>query len=89
MLSFEINVFLALIMAGLGYIGENLNKKEKKFLYTMGVYYSLFALVFLYSLMPIFMIEYKKYRFIVVSVGQIVLGLSCNLWGMYRLRKKI
>ena len=37
MLSFEINVFLALIMAGLGYIGENLNKKEKKFLFKLSV----------------------------------------------------
>ncbi len=60
LLSFEINIFLAFVMAGLGSIGEKLNKKEKQFLYTIGLYYSLFTLIFLYSLMPIFMIEYKN-----------------------------
>lgn len=89
LLSFEINIFLAFVMAGLGSIGEKLNKKEKQFLYTIGLYYSLFTLIFLYSLMPIFMIEYKKYRFIILSVGQIILSLSCNLWGLYRLKKKV
>lgn len=87
LLSFEITIFLALIMAGLGCLGKQLNKKEKQALYALGIYYSLFTLIFLYHLMPTFLMQYQTYRAIIVSAAQILFGLSCNLWGLYRLKK--
>ena len=89
LLSFEINIFLAFIMASLGYLGEQLNKKEKRTLYALGIYYSLFTLIFLYHLTPTLLISYRKCRYITLSAAQIALSLLCNLWGLYRLKNKV
>lgn len=87
LLSFEITIFLALIMAGLGCLGEQLDKKEKQTLYGLGLYYSLVALIFLYHLVPTFLMQHQACRAIIVSAAQILFSLSCNLGGLYRLKK--
>lgn len=86
LISFEVNIFLAMVMFGLGCLFMKQNKREKQVLYTMGLYYSLFTLAFFYCLLPIFMEEGVRYRAIIMCVVEILLASFCNLWGFCRLR---
>ncbi len=86
LISFEVNIFLAMVMFGLGCLIAKQNKRERQALYTIGLYYSLSTVAFFYCLLPIFMEEGVRYRAIIVCVVEILLASFCNLWGFCRMR---
>lgn len=86
LVSFELCIFLALCAAGVAFISTTLDKKEKKMLYMLGIYYSLSTFLFFYDIAS-FSITENEMKFVILVLVEVCIALLCNLWGLYGLKR--
>lgn len=86
LVSFELCIFLALCAAGVAFISTMLDKKEKKMLYMLGIYYSLSTFLFFYDIAS-FSITENEMKFVILVLVELCIALLCNLWGLCGLKR--